>query len=44
LLNTFRTNDDLERLIFAEFPAILFALSDCAFVELTTSGLVVHES
>jgi predicted nuclease of predicted toxin-antitoxin system len=37
-------NNDLERLIFAELPAVLFALSDSAFVELTTAGLVVHES
>ena len=37
-------NDDLEQRVFAELPAILLALSDSAFVELTTAGLVVHES
>ena len=37
------TNDDLERRVFAELPAIVLALSDSAFVELTTAGLVVHE-
>ena len=35
-------NDDLERRFFAELPAIVLALSDSAFVELTTAGLVVH--
>ena len=34
---------DLERRVFAELPAIVLALSDSAFVELTTAGLVVHE-
>jgi len=37
------TNDDLERRVFAELPGIVLALSDSAFVELTTAGLVVHE-
>ena len=37
------TNEDLERRVFAELPAIVLALSDSAFVELTTAGLVVHE-
>ena len=36
-------NDDLERRFFTELPAIVLALSDSAFVELTTAGLVVHE-
>ena len=37
------TNDDLERRFFAELPAMVLALSDSAFVELTNTGLVVHE-
>ena len=37
------TNDDLERRFFAELPAIVLALSESAFVELTNAGLVVHE-
>jgi len=35
-------NDDLERRFFAELPAIVLAMSDSDFVELTTTGLVVH--
>ena len=31
-----------ERRFFAELPAIVLALSDSAFVELTNAGLVVH--
>ena len=37
------TNDDLERRFFAELSAIVSALSDSAFVELTNAGLVIHE-
>ncbi len=37
------TNDNLERRLFAELPAIVLALSDSAFVELTNNGLVVRE-
>ena len=37
------TNDDLERRFFAELPAMVVALSESAFVELTNAGLVVHE-
>ena len=37
------TNDDLERRLLAELPAIVLALSDSAFVELTNTGLVVRE-
>ncbi len=36
-------NNDLERRFFSELPAIVLALSDSSFVELTTAGLVVHE-
>jgi len=35
-------NDELARRFFAELPAIVLALSDSAFVELTNAGLVVH--
>jgi predicted nuclease of predicted toxin-antitoxin system len=36
-------NNDLEQRVFAELPALVLALSDAAFVELTTTGIVVHE-
>ena len=36
-------NEDLERRLFAELPAIVLALSDSAFVELTNTGLVVRQ-
>jgi hypothetical protein len=36
-------NEALEHRLFAELPAIVTALSGLGFVEVTNSGLVIHD-